>query len=95
MNNLNLPVTLKREIKEFFINTQARQDQQEELTNFLSSISPSLKLQSTIQIFRGVLESNAIFSSLLISEEGTEQVLKFVVQRFDVELSTPEQVYVF
>jgi len=48
MKNLNLPVWLRRQVKEFFINTQARQDQQEELTNFLKNISPTLKLKSTI-----------------------------------------------
>jgi predicted PurR-regulated permease PerM len=69
MKNLNLPVWLKRQVKEFYINTQARQDQQEELTNFLKNISPSLKLKSTIQIYKGVLESNPVFSTLLVSED--------------------------
>ena len=94
MKNLNLPVWLRRQVKEFFINTQARQDQQEELTNFLKNISPTLKLKSTIQIYKDVLESNPVFASLLISEEEDKKVFEFIIKRFGVVLTTPEQVFV-
>jgi hypothetical protein len=44
MSNLGLPKELRRDIKEYFINTFSRMDQQHELNAFLADISPSLKL---------------------------------------------------
>lgn len=65
MENLGLPTTLKKRIKEYFINTFFRKDQQKELNLFLDEISPSLKLQISFQIFHVALESNVVFHSFL------------------------------
>lgn len=65
MENLGLPKPLKRDIKEYFINTFSRMDQQRELNDFLEDISPSLRLQISFQIFHAALESNIVFYSML------------------------------
>ncbi|CDW87072.1 cyclic nucleotide-binding protein [Stylonychia lemnae] len=65
MENLALPSNLKKEIKEYFINTFSRMDQQRELNHFLDDISPSLRLQISFQIFHVALESNIVFHSFL------------------------------
>jgi len=44
MENLALPKKLKVEIKEYFINTFSRMDQQRELNHFFNDLSPSLTL---------------------------------------------------
>ena len=44
MENLALPKELKKEIKEYFIKTFSRIDQQHELNAFLKDVSPSLGL---------------------------------------------------
>jgi hypothetical protein len=45
MSNLGLPAELKKTIKEYFINTFSRMDQQHELNRFFDDISPSLRLK--------------------------------------------------
>lgn len=98
MKNLQLPVSLKREVKEFFINTQARQDQQEELNDFLTNISPSLRLAASIQIFKAMLEENPVFSVLLHTTHAgnstNTSALNFIVRRLEVELKMPEHAFI-
>lgn len=65
MENLGLPKELKKEIKEYFIKTFSRIDQQHELNAFLKDISPSLGLQISFQIFHAALETSIIFHSFL------------------------------
>lgn len=117
MENLALPRELKKEIKEYFIKTFSRIDQQHELNAFLKDVSPSLGLQISFQIFHAALETSIIFHSYLNPHEGGEHgaheghggghgehhenakmddhgIMSFVVKRLEVELATPEDVFV-
>lgn len=50
-------------------------------------------MRATIQIFRDVLEENPVFETLLLNYYE-DNVLDFVIKRFDVELTTPEYAFV-
>ena len=118
MENLGLSKKLKKEIKEYFVNTFSRMNQQKELNTFLNEISPSLKLQIQYQIFHVALESNIVFNSQEHDEHGgdshrqnphgnalvehsveddhnsSHSILNQLIKRLDVQLATPEQMFV-
>ncbi len=92
MKNLDLPESLRREVNEFFLNTQNTQDQQGELDGFLKNVSPSLRHMATKHIFQGIIHQNPIFNILFNHDDETS--INFVVKRLEVELATPEHKFV-
>jgi hypothetical protein len=108
MENINLPKPLKKRIKEYFINTFYRKEQQHELNLFMGEIAPSLRQQITFQIFHEALENNLIFHSLLKHDSHGDHgghhgeddqnknrgLMHYLVKRLEVELATPENVFV-
>lgn len=59
------------EIKEYFVNTFSRMNQQKELNRFFEGISPSLRQQIQYQIFHEALEINVVLNQYL-SHEGDD-----------------------
>ena len=59
------------------------------MNHFLKNISPSLKLEATVQIFESTFTENIIISSILT--DNNESTMRFIVRRMDVTLTTPEQ----
>jgi len=93
MKNLDLPPKLRRDVNEFFMNTQSTQDQQEELDGLLKNIQPSLRLSASKHIFANVIKKNEAIKSLLGGSED-EAVTNYCVRRLEVELEVPEHVFV-
>lgn len=91
MSNLGLPKWLKIEIKEYYINTSNRQDQQSELNHFLENISPSFRLKISYEIFHHSIHKNIVFNSLFHSNDST--IMQFIIKRLEIELATPEYVF--
>jgi hypothetical protein len=89
MKNMGISNEMQKKVREFLLNTQSTQDQQEELDGFLKNISPSLRLKVLAHIFSGVMKLNFVFS-FLIEEYGEENVLPFMVRNLDIMLTIPE-----
>lgn len=64
MKNLRLPSSLMKEVAYYLRSTQMTQDSQEELQNFLDSISPSLRAMIQKRIFTIALRKNEILKSI-------------------------------
>jgi hypothetical protein len=89
MSNMGLCGPVKHKVRMYLLNTQATQDQQEELEDFLNNISPSLKFKVLVHIFSGTLRSNFVFS-YLIGEYSEEAVIPSIVQNLEIQLTVPE-----
>lgn len=89
MKNIIVSNKVQKRVREYLLNTQATQDQQEELQDFLKNISPSLRFKVLQHIFSGVLKLNYVFS-YLIKEHGEETVVPFLVRYLDILLTIPE-----
>lgn len=61
MNNMQLSYIMKKKVREFLLNTQSTQDQQDELQQFLKNISPSLRTSVSVSIFSEAMCSNKVF----------------------------------
>ena len=58
MKNMKLPENLQNNVREFMLSTQSNLDNQKELDQFLTLISPSLRLSVTQHIFLNSIQSN-------------------------------------
>ena len=65
-------------IRAFIITTQATQDQQEELENFLKDVSPSLRFKVLVEIFQTSMKYNMVLNQLF-NDYGIEKVVPFLV----------------
>jgi hypothetical protein len=61
MWNMRLPEELQVEVRDFMIATQMNLDNQKELDNFMTMISPSLRSRVIKHIFLDSLSSNPVF----------------------------------
>jgi CRP-like cAMP-binding protein len=62
MTNIGLPLTLQTKVLDYISYTYSSRDQQEELNSFFEMLSPSLKQEVAMNLFRDVLILNPIFS---------------------------------
>jgi CRP-like cAMP-binding protein len=88
MQNMLIPGSTRWKVREYLLNTQSTQDQQEELNNFLKNVSPSLRFKVSVHIFDEVLHKNEVFSYLL--EKYDDEVIQFVVRKLEIMLTIPE-----
>lgn len=89
MANMGIAGDCRKLVREYLLNTQSTQDQQEELDNFLKNISPSLRFKVLVHIFSGVMKSNFVFSYLIV-ENSEETIIPYIVQKLDILLTIPE-----
>mgnify|MGYP006289650109 CR=1 FL=1 len=91
MKNMSLSNKIQDDVRQFLINTQATQEQQEELKDFLANISPSLRNKVLEHIFSGVFGISHIFKSLFKTYEGEEEyITKLMVRNLEIKLTIPE-----
>lgn len=76
-------------MREFLINTQATQESQEELDQFMKNISPSLRFKVLVQIFSKTMNSSLVFQNLFATF-GKDAVIPFVVRNLNIFLTIPE-----
>jgi len=60
MKNMKLPENLQTHVREFMLSTQSNLDNQKELDEFMTMISPSLRNQVTKHIFLNAISCNPI-----------------------------------
>lgn len=89
MVNMGINGDCRHLVREYLLNTQATQDQQEELNHFLKNISPSLRFKVLVHIFSEVMKSNFVFS-YLITENSEDTIIPYMVQKLDILLTIPE-----
>jgi hypothetical protein len=63
MKNLNIPMKLQEEVKNYFTFTQNTLDHQQELDEFLKTLSPSLRQKIISSIFSEVININPVFNN--------------------------------
>lgn len=90
MDNMQIPGHTRKKVREYLLNTQATQDQQEELNNFLKNISPSLRLKISEHIFAEVLRLNSVFGEL-VEKYDESVIVPFIVRHLDTMLTIPEK----
>lgn len=61
MKNMRLPEDKQSRIREFIFKTHSTLDAQQEMNSFLSTISPSLKREVTIHMFKSMAIKNSLF----------------------------------
>lgn len=88
MTNMMIPHLTRKKVREYLLNTQSTQDQQEELNDFLKNISPSLRFKVSVHIFSDVLKNNKVFSILIQNNEDT--VIQYLVRKLEIMLTIPE-----
>lgn len=88
MQNMQIPGVTRRKVREYLLNTQSTQDQQEELNDFLKNISPSLRFEVSVYIFAEVLQKNQVFSFLI--KKYDESVIQYIVRKLEILLTIPE-----
>ena len=88
MTNMQITHITRKKVREYLLNTQSTQDQQEELNDFLKNISKKFNVSE--HIFSDVLKLNSGFSQLIKNHEEST-VIQFIVRRFKITLSTPEK----
>lgn len=88
MQNMQIPGVTRRKVREYLLNTQSTQDQQEELNDFLKNISPSLRFEVSVHIFAEVLQKNQVFSFLI--KKYDESVIQYIVRKLEILLTIPE-----
>lgn len=88
MANMGIPQVTRKKVREYLLNTQSTQDQQEELNDFLKNVSPSLRFKVSVHIFSDVLKNNHVFS-LLIGKYH-ESVIQYIVRQMEIMLTIPE-----
>lgn len=94
MNNLGVPVKLRREIKQYITNKHSQQSQ-EELVEFLSVISPSLRFKVTKHIFfNESILVNDLFFNIMENDPKASNIIKFLLNRLQIELAEPEQILI-
>ena len=76
MNNLKLPAMMQDKVREYLFYTQSNLENQRELEDFKTMISPSLRLEVYRQIFMKVLIANPIFGD---NPELNELVIEKVI----------------
>mmetsp|Transcript_4461 Transcript_4461/g.8634 ORF Transcript_4461/g.8634 Transcript_4461/m.8634 type:complete len:648 (+) Transcript_4461:217-2160(+) len=59
MTNIGLPIKLQTKVLDYITYTYSSRDQQEELNSFFEMLSPSLKQEVSMSLFRDILVSNA------------------------------------
>mmetsp|Transcript_11975 Transcript_11975/g.18493 ORF Transcript_11975/g.18493 Transcript_11975/m.18493 type:complete len:179 (-) Transcript_11975:428-964(-) len=87
MLNMKLPDFLQEDIRQFMYQTQNNLDNQKELDQFMTMISPSLRNQVTKYIFMGAVSSNPIF-------QGARDQLDFLINDVTTLLFMPEDIIV-
>jgi hypothetical protein len=92
MNNLNLSSSLRRDVNEFFIQTNSTSTLQNELDDFMRKrISQTYRIICSIQIFKNAVKTNIITSKLMnTNNEG--EVINNIVKKMDTILKTPESI---
>lgn len=88
MTNMLIPQMTRTKVREYLLNTQSTQDQQEELNNFLKNISPSLRFKVSIHIFSDALKNNMVLSFLIQKHEDT--LIQYIVRKLEIMLTIPE-----
>lgn len=89
MKNMQIPSHTQTQVREYLLNTQSTQDQQEELEGFLKNISPSLRFKVSVHIFSDVLKENKVISSLL-KKHHHKSFIQFIVRKLEIMLTIPE-----
>lgn len=62
MTNIGLPLDLQTKVLDYISYTYSSRDQQEELNSFFDMLSPSLKQEISMNLFREILLSNPVVS---------------------------------
>ncbi|CAI2362152.1 unnamed protein product [Moneuplotes crassus] len=83
MKNLHVPENLSKRIQEYLTETQSTLDQQTEFDNFLSILSPSLRIEVTKHIFHESLLSINVFNNKV-------EVINYIIQDLHTVLYFPE-----
>lgn len=86
MKNLHLPPPVQRRVVNFMLSTQANLDSQRELDNFLTTLSPSLRLQ----VLRFIFASSIRLNPLLALHDPN--LIDFVVHKLVTLLYLPEDL---
>lgn len=107
MKNLQVDRALWRDVSIYVMNTHATQKKQIELTSFLDSISPSIRVKCTSLIFMKLVRENVILKTIsqtmtrnaMIAAKGklkndNSDHLQKIVAKMEVQLSMPEDVIV-
>jgi len=104
MENLHVDKSLWKEVSLFILNTHNTQKKQVELTSFLESISPSIRVKCTSLIFMKLVRENVILKTISqarakgfllrqMKNDNTDHLEK-IVEKMKVQLSMPEDVIV-
>ncbi|CAI2376170.1 unnamed protein product [Moneuplotes crassus] len=86
MANMKIPQITRKKVREYLLNTQSTQDQQEELNDFLKNISPSLRMKVSVHIFSDILRNNKVFSFIIEKYQDSE----YIVRKLETILTVPE-----
>lgn len=103
MKNVDLPIDLSLDIRNYMISTQSTMDQQIEMDRFLNLICPSLKLKVSWQLFRVVINSNSVFLYIKKNNKaiaadvnefddtgGGSDLVSIIVRKLTILLTAPE-----
>ena len=82
MKNMKLPEELQNSVREFMMTTQNNLDNQKEMDQFLTMISPSLRMEVTQCIFLEAIGKNSIFKG--------QDIIDFLVKDISLLLFLPE-----
>ena len=98
MSNLKLPATIQEKVREYLFYTQSNLENQRELEDFKTMISPSLRLEVNRQIFLKVLIANPIFGdNPELNELVIEKVITYSYPPEDIIIrqgDTPDALYI-
>lgn len=108
MQNLQIDKNLRREVSVYILNTHSTFKKQGELTQFLKSISPSIRIKCTSLIFMKLVDRNVVLQTINKSTERPEggidpgaglathhnKDLAKIVAKMEVQLTMPEDIIV-
>jgi CRP-like cAMP-binding protein len=83
MSNIGLNLDIQTKVLDYISYTYANKDQQEELDLFFKMLSPGIKLEVSMTLFRGMLNLNPFFSN-------QPELIEFLIINLTTTLSKPE-----
>lgn len=90
ISNLSLSADLKRKIAFYMVQIQNAQNEQEEFSQFMEEIQPSLKKKIQEEVFLQTLQSNELIKLMHQSGPETEKMIKYMVKYVEVSIQAPE-----
>eukprot|EP00347_Sterkiella_histriomuscorum_P003751 403363088 len=90
MSDLQLPMSIQQNVKDYMLVTQLTKDEPQELSDFLGNISESLRQKVQIYVMSRVLKDNSVIMSVVQSNMLT--TLDLIVSKMTLELTSPEEV---